>query len=45
MFGVVNLHFWLCVINDDSAERFIENILTLLSMYKVVDASLIQESI
>lgn len=31
-FDVVNLRFWLCIVNDDSAEALVENILTLLSM-------------
>ncbi|KAJ4286480.1 hypothetical protein N0V90_013180 [Kalmusia sp. IMI 367209] len=29
-FDVVNLRFWLCIVNDDSAEALLENILTLL---------------
>jgi SAM-dependent methyltransferase len=33
-FDVVNLRFWLCVVNDDSAEQLLENILTLLSTYQ-----------
>lgn len=32
-FDVVNLRFWLCIVNDDSAQELLENIITLLSTY------------
>ena len=31
-FDVINIRFWLCVVNDDSADALLTNILTLLSM-------------
>lgn len=32
-FDAVNLKFWLCIVNDDVAEKIIRNVITLLSTY------------
>jgi hypothetical protein len=31
-YDVVNIRFWLCIVNDDSADDLLANVLTLLSM-------------
>jgi hypothetical protein len=30
-FDIVNAQFWLCIVNDDVADKLLDNFLTLLS--------------